>query len=107
MTYLDEVLAGAVGKMMTAAGYAVQHTGGGCMAWERRVEPSGAYLWVCTPGQDLGETTDEEYLVGFYDADGNTLADGEVSNLAAALKWCEAISETKNRLLLERTQGSA
>lgn len=78
-----------VGKIMTEAGYSIGHTGGGCLVWERNTAGDG-YLWICDLGQGLGKSVEESYLVGFYDKEGEILAQGDVPSLTAALEWCEA-----------------
>jgi hypothetical protein len=74
----------AVGRIMTAAGYHIAHTGGGCLCWEQTKE-DGRYQWICDQGNGLGEKEDERYLVGLYDSEGEIIAQGDVANLQAAL----------------------
>ena len=78
-----------VGKLATSAGFHVAHTGGGCLTWER-VFDDGRYLWICDEGNGLGMKPDDPFVVGFYDAEGNTIDDGTVENFATALAWCQA-----------------
>ena len=80
-----------VGKLAIAAGYHVSHTGGSCLAWARVVE-NDRYLWICDEGNGLGNKVDEPYLVGYYDENGEALADATVPNLRAALQWCEPLA---------------
>jgi hypothetical protein len=79
----------AVGKTMTAAGYHVAHTGGGCLVWEKTLS-DGGYLWICDAGNGLGESATEPYLVGCYDKEGEIIAQDEMANLHSALEWCHA-----------------
>jgi uncharacterized membrane-anchored protein len=72
---------------MTALGFHVAHTGGGCLVWEQTKE-DGRYLWVCDQANGLGEREEESYLVGAYDKEGEIIAQGDVANLQAALDWC-------------------
>lgn len=83
-----DALSSEVGKLMTAAGFHTAHTGGGCMCWEHVLQDN-SYLWVCDTGNDLGTSLDEEYLVGFYDKDGNDVAYDTVPSLTSAIAWCK------------------
>lgn len=40
--------------LMTSHGYEAQHTGGGCMAWEKPL-PDGGWLMITVDGCELGE----------------------------------------------------
>jgi hypothetical protein len=74
-----------VGILMTASGYAPSHEGGGCLAWVRDLG-DGARLMICDEGNGLGDTLEENYLVGLHcgeDTEGD-----EVQGLAAAVSWC-------------------
>lgn len=90
-SWLEKVEAKAkrsrIGRLMAKEGYAVSHTGGGCLVWEKNL-PNGHYLWVCDLDQGLGEKFREAYLVGCYDADGD-FDNNEVADLRAALAWCK------------------
>jgi hypothetical protein len=91
--WFDKVSAEAaqseVGKLMTAAGFTVTHTGGGCLAWERTLGGSAAtYVWVTDDDSGLGEKAEQLYLCGHYTNEGDLLADHTASNLRAALDWC-------------------
>lgn len=84
-----------VGEKMTEAYFHPAHTGGGCAVWELVFDGdggSGNYLWVCDEGNDLGDSLDHPYLVGFYNKDGDILGQDTVPNLQAAIEWCEARS---------------
>lgn len=75
-----------IGKRMIAAGFSIEHMGGGCLAWQK---PLGeTTLLVCDEGQGLGDTLDELYLVGQHTEDGDVLAEARVNGLEAALDWC-------------------
>jgi uncharacterized membrane-anchored protein len=88
-----------VGKIMTSNNYEVAHTGGGCMCWERIIDDSH-YLWICDLMNGLGESPNEEYLVGCYDSEGN-FDNASVSNLKAALKWCDERHSDPDRYIAE------
>jgi hypothetical protein len=83
----------AVGKIMTAAGYHVAHTGGGCLTWEQTLEDG--YRWICDDGNGLGETVAETYLVGTYNKDAELIAEGAAPDLHAALAWMEKSDDDK------------
>ncbi len=89
--WFDGVVAKAaeteIGNIMKGAGYAVAHTGGGCLAWEKPLD-NGGYLWICDEGNGLGDKIDEPYLVGHYDREGEIVADDSTDNLFAAIAWC-------------------
>src|SRR5262245_32414203 len=90
--WFDSVLQSAplteVGKLATAQGFSVAHTGGGCLAWEK-VLTDEHYLWICDLGNGLGETVTETYLVGYYNRDADVLDQGDVEGMPAALAWCQ------------------
>ena len=79
-----------VGKVMTAAGYHIAHTGGGCLVWEKTI--GDLYFWICDEGNDLGDTLTENYLVGAYrdvDDGGEALDSDTMPNLKQAIEWCD------------------
>jgi hypothetical protein len=79
-----------VGRLATAAGYTIAHTGGGCLCWEKGL-PGGRYLWICDEGNGLGDRLDEPYLVGFYTDEAEIIVDGTMHDFPAALAWCEEL----------------
>jgi hypothetical protein len=95
----------AVGRIMTANGYTVAHTGGGCLCWERTL-PGGFYLWICDEGNGLGEVIDQPYLVGCYDRDG-AFDNDTAPNLAAAIAWCNQRATDPARYIAESTAREA
>jgi hypothetical protein len=74
-------------RMMTAHGYTLEHTGGGCRAWHRPVEDG--YLMITD--YQLGLTaaaSSQEWSVGRYLDDGEQygwIVTGEVYTLEGAL----------------------
>lgn len=87
---------GTIAQIMNQAGYHVAHTGGCCKAWEK-VLPNGGYLWICDESNDLGDKIAEPFLVGFYDSEGDTVADNGCEpcpDLNAALRWADATLAT-------------
>jgi hypothetical protein len=82
----------AHGKAMMEAGWHIAHTGGGCMAWEKNL-PDGRYVWICDENNDLGERQDEPYLVGLYDANGQSETLDDCPDLGSALAWCARHTE--------------
>jgi uncharacterized membrane-anchored protein len=75
-----------IGKLATAAGYHVAHTGGGCLCWEQTFD-DGRYFWICDESNGLGESMTDTFLVGEYDSEGNDVEQDEVSGFKAALRW--------------------
>ena len=82
----DKAPQSPVGKIMTANNYSISHTGGGCLAWELTIDDSH-YLWICDLGNGLGDSVDEHYLVGCYNADGD-FDNAECKGIRNALRWC-------------------
>ena len=78
-----------VGQRMTAAGFHVAHTGGGCLCWEK-IGGDGRCLWVCDAANGLGERLSERFLVGLYAKEGELIKEDSVADLDAALAWCNA-----------------
>ena len=100
-TWFDGVVAKAatteIGKRMLADGYSVQHTGGGCLAWERQFA-DGRYVYICDEGNGLGDEMGELYLCGLYDKDGDSIDVDAAQGLDKALDWAreaEAIEAPK------------
>lgn len=74
-----------VGPGLTAAGWDKQHTGGGCMAWERPAE--NGYIWLTNEGTALeGDRDAAEWYVGRY----NAALEGEAS--IGAVTFAEALA---------------
>lgn len=56
---------------MTAHHFEPQHTGGGCMAWQRVLD-DGSFISICIDGCELGEWSDRdkaEWCLGRYDGE--------------------------------------
>lgn len=81
---------------MREHGYAAQHTGGGCMAWEKTLEDADErYVMITVDGVELGKWEDRdkaEWQVGIYtvEGDGWTLA-YPFHTLADAVKIAEVL----------------
>lgn len=77
----------AVGKIMIENGYSVAHTGGGCLAWEKSDAATGWVIMICDEGNGLGDTLDEQYLVGLHANDGDFLECEDALSLMDCLAW--------------------
>jgi hypothetical protein len=79
------------GRMMLDAGWKIANTGGGCFCWEKVAEGDyAAYVRISDQNSDLGDTADENYLVGLYAPDGEPFINGPDNlNLAAALSLAD------------------
>lgn len=79
---------------MTRHGYDAQHTGGGCMAWEKPL-PDGGWLMITVDGCELGEWKNRrrpEWDVGRYAEDiGASVYWAGPATLAEALKIAERL----------------
>ena len=75
----------SVREAATAAGFGVEHTGGGCLAW-RREGQGGTYLLLTTLDADInGDPNAEQWIVGRYDDDGEGSVAVEKLTLAQAV----------------------
>ena len=103
-TVTDKASRSAVGKILTAQGWAVQHTGGGCLAWDKT---NGKYfVWITSDGTDLGERVRKPekavWCLGLYSMRDNAwLNPPSVTGLAAAIKWCDEALANQNATLAE------
>lgn len=84
--------------LLTRHGYEAQHTGGGCMAWEKPL-PCGGYLMITDGELGLGDW-DERNLVQWYACrfheDGDLWSEpegGAFLTLADALAIAETLPE--------------
>ena len=79
----------ALMNRMKRAGYEVQHTGGGCLAWERLTQ-DGGYIWITDlSGSGLGEWKDRnkpEWLLGRYGRDDDWINIEDALTLSKALQ---------------------
>jgi hypothetical protein len=82
-----------LGKRMTAAGFTVTHTGGGCLAWERTF-PDGRYIWLCDEDQELHG---QPVVCGLYDREGDPLAADYCPTWEEALRWAETLASFTGR----------
>jgi len=104
-----EAAATAVGRSMADAGFGVQHTGGGCLAWERTAA-DGRYVYVTDDDAGLGTNgAGSEWYVGRYNADGEDEdQDGPFATLAEAIEAADKLlpvklvdAESKNEAVTE------
>jgi hypothetical protein len=88
--------ASPVGKILTAQGWDVAHTGGGCLAWEKNTDK--AYVYITFGNEELGEHVadpeTETWAVGVYSVDINqnrfSMAQ-DIVGVTAALAKAEAM----------------
>jgi hypothetical protein len=59
----------AIGRLMTPAGFEVEHTGGGIYLWGKSIA-ADHWLYLSGGDTDLGETIDEQFGLGVYDDHG-------------------------------------
>jgi hypothetical protein len=78
-----------VGEAMIAAGYRLEHTGGGCLTWAKYFDDK-SYIWICDEGNGPGDKLDEHYLLGLYISNGDDWIQDEIFGLKAALAWADA-----------------
>jgi hypothetical protein len=87
--WLDETIKGvrpAVAEPLRKAGFEPQHTGGGCMAWQKTLD-DGTTLWISAGGAYLDADPDEpEWYAGRYADDGDGTIDVLELTLAKALE---------------------
>lgn len=87
------------GAAFVAAGYTVQMTGGGCMAWEAKSADGRAFVWITDEeGFSIvlgGPETADHYIVGLYlnDMDEGTIIDCGRDPAEAIAKAAEALAE--------------
>lgn len=124
--WLDNVTAEAkaspVGKILTAKGWEVAHTGGGCLAWEKHSADTDYYAWITAGDNDLGhDIVDPEkgsFTLGLYGCVGQHAGGGygfeggwvnppeNVEGLTAALAWCDkALAEPRGCFAEAKEKG--
>jgi hypothetical protein len=87
-------MASRVGKLMTANGFTIEHTCGGCLAWSKAGKDH--YAWVTVDGSELGadvvDLNDERVFdVGLYTDDGVDFVNPEeLMSANEAIAWCDA-----------------
>jgi hypothetical protein len=83
-----------IGKLMTPAGFDVEHTGGGIYLWAKSIAADDRFSMNLSGGDgDLGEKINEAFGLGVYDEDGNQVGWYESIDLHDALAHaaeCEA-----------------
>lgn len=80
-----------VGEVMARHNFTIEHMGGGCLAWMRRLD-EGGHVLVCDTGNGLGDSLTESYWVGRYDEDSNEVGEGDtVDGIEAAIRWCDHV----------------
>ena len=80
-------------QRMARDNFTPQHTGGGCMTWERITDDDG-YIWITDEsGAGLGAWADRKgagWIVGRYNSEGDFI-DVEGVTLAQALKLADTL----------------
>lgn len=75
------------GKKLIAAGFEIWHTGGGCLAWGKTLEPSGDYFMITDT--EAGIDFEGEFFAGHYAEDKEEAVDQtETKDLDSAIAWC-------------------
>lgn len=93
-TVLKDAPQTVIGKLMTAAGFHVAHTGGGCLAWEWCLD-NGYYFWITDEGGvDLGDEATESWFVGVYDVEGYAKCGPTFETAQEAIDWCKQHERT-------------
>lgn len=77
---VNTIKATASGAAFVAAGFDVQMTGGGCMAWEAKSADGSAYVWI-TDAEGFSVTLGaddpaDQYIIGLFVGD----ADGQIGD---------------------------
>lgn len=90
-----EAVASPAGKILVAAGFGTQHTGGGCMAWELNDEHGEWFCYITDDsgvdlGTDVPDPENANWIAGLYDVNW----DKECVNLffpklSDAIAWCK------------------
>jgi hypothetical protein len=88
-------MASRVGKLMTANGFTIDHTGGGCLAWHKAGK--NHYTWITVGGTLLGAevvdlVNERVFDVGLYDEEeGDEFFNPpELMSATEAIAWCDA-----------------
>lgn len=96
--------ASEIGKVFTARGWVLQHTGGGCLAWEKMTEGKRHYAWITVDdevqssdesGFDVADAEATPWTCGIYALDEEGSLDDTtevyktITGLGAAIAWCE------------------
>lgn len=80
-----EAIATEVGQTLAGAGFGVEHTGGGCLAWERR-GADGGYVYITDDDSGLGvDGLATAWYVCQYDHEGEDQRSASFGTVAEAL----------------------
>jgi hypothetical protein len=97
-------MASRVGKLMTANGFTIDHTGGGCLAWHKSGKDH--YTWITRDGTELGADVIDLNEERVFDVDLYTTDDGDVfvnpeelMSANEAIAWCDAALADPERCL--------
>lgn len=90
------------GKMFKAAGFELEHTGGGCTAWRRGAVDGYFILVTDSTGTDhrLGDSyaidaaRPDRWLIGLHLHDGDHLESAEATTVADAIAAAERLDAT-------------
>lgn len=82
------------GAVLIEAGFYVQHTGGGCLAWEKTTKAHYVLITAAGEGDELGADVADPLAAGWYVAifthNGQRQSDTtEIAGLAHAIAWCD------------------
>lgn len=103
----DAAIATDDGRKFHAAGFDLTHTGGGCTAWERRIDGTPWTIWIATG--DAGHTlTAEDIAAGdnwgawiIHDTDGHHSNALNSETVEGILQIADNMAETVQRGELE------
>jgi hypothetical protein len=86
----DKAEASAVGRILTARGFDIAHTGGRSLVWEKTTPTHCCRITVRGLGDEAADPTTVVFDVGLYDADGIWLTENDltVRGAEAAADWC-------------------
>lgn len=83
-------VASPIGQLLTPLGYTVGHTGGGCLAWQKKDEATGWCIMICDEENGLGTDIAKdaaEFLVGLHHDDGDFVECGDALSLSDCVEW--------------------
>jgi hypothetical protein len=87
-------MASRVGKLMAANGFTIDHTGGGCLAWQKAGKDH--FAWITRDGTDLGadvvDLNERVFDVGLYSQENGDefVNPEELMTANEAIAWCDA-----------------
>jgi hypothetical protein len=87
---------------MAANGFTIEHTGGGCLAWQK--EGKDFFAWITRDGTELGadvvDLNESVFDVGLYTDDATDFVNPEELMAAnEAIAWCDAALANPERYL--------